>query len=281
MPFTHIIFQCHLNDKFLNEEFLTLLMPMINKSDKFILSTENKGELNEHYHCIFEYKNKESDRSKVVQKFKTQPFQKWYKKIKEENLSTIIDSKFEKCALKIIAVKDTPHDLMYVMGYVLKEDTNPKLKGFVEDELLQGIKYYTLNKRIEAKETSTHGWRYMKPNTAHGMITEFKEKNQLSLLDPLFTLMAKEKISSVQLTQKQKIVIIGELAMLEPNLDDFDKSYYKSLLEENEFLQDNYSLHRELDELQTLHTKRMEGFNNLKLENDKLKKLLQSNNISF
>lgn len=228
MPFIHIIFQCQLNDKFLNEEFLTLLMPMINKSNNFILSTENKGELNEHYHILFEYECSTSDRSRVVQKFKTKPFQRWYKKIKDDGLSTIIDPKFETHALKIVAVNETDEDKQYVIGYVLKEDTNPKIKGFTEEQLLQGIKYYKLENRIKAKEDVNYGWRYIQPKTSHGIITRWCQENKVSFVDFKFSMLASEKISSVQMTHNQQNKVISELILSE-NVDNstFDMNVNK------------------------------------------------------
>lgn len=229
MSYSAITFRSHLNDKFLDEEFLTLLMPILNKSPKFVLSVEERGTLSQHYHICFEF-NEKSDRSHLIQKFKTKNWKSWYQRIKNEQFETIIDPQFKDHCLQIKVVEKDPsdHNLQKWIGYCCKDDLQPKIKGFDEEYITQSIKYYHLNQRIESSKKPDYGWRYIKPNTAHAVITEWCEKHEVDIKDFNYSMLAYDKISSVQMTQQQKKQVISELYLANTEeMDEFTKKVHE------------------------------------------------------
>ena len=71
VSYASVTFRSHLNDKYLDEEFLTLIYPMLNKSDKFLIGIDDKDKLSSHFHICFSYNGGKSPLDKLKQKFKT------------------------------------------------------------------------------------------------------------------------------------------------------------------------------------------------------------------
>ena len=272
MTYSAITFRSHPNDKHLDEDFLTLIMPILTKSKKFIIGIDDKDKLSQHFHVCFEFTG---DRSHLVQKFNSKKFKNWYQQIKNNNLSTIIDPKFHEQALQIKQVEkdESDHHLMKWIGYCCKEHLKAGYMGFDDDYILQCIKYYNLNARIEASKKPKEGWKYIKVNTSHAIITEFAKEHNISTSDPnIWSLMAEHKISCANLSRHQRTTIISELIIYDQrDTESYEKSYASDCLKYNtdEPMQD-----------QTIMTniKKFEEQNKMI---SKYQKLLIENNIAF
>lgn len=264
VSYASVTFRSHINNKNLDEEFLTLIYPMLNKSDQFLIGIDDKDKLSQHFHICFSYNGGKSPLDKLKQKFKTKNWTNWYARVNKDT-ETRIDASGDSPALNLKAVKkdESDHDLMYWIGYCTKSHLKSGYKGFTDEYITTCIKYYNLNKRIKASKTTDDGWKYLKVNTSHQLIEEFVTKYKLDIEDPnLWSLMAEQKISASQLSRNQRTTIINELIVYKnKDRDDYDTNYARDCLKYNTDDPSPYGLH-------TAYVKKLED-------------LLKENNISF
>ena len=125
--------------------------------------------------------------------------------------------------------------------------------GFTDEYIIQCIKYHNLNCRIDATKKPTEGWKYIKVNTSHAIISEFAKEHNISTTDPnIWALMAEHKISCANLSRHQRTTIISELIIYEQRDEEsYEKTYAQDCLKYNtdEPIQDQSLLIKKYEKL--------------------------------
>lgn len=227
-----ITFRSHPTEKYLDEEFLTMVTPMCDKSIKYVMSYEKQNTIDSHFHIIIFFENVSFDITNLRSKFNTKSWKNWYSQLKDKH--TLIKPKFDEGALQLKLVEKSQEDYLKVIGYVCKENVY-KSKGFDEIEITKAVKFYHLQERQPTGQDSS--WRIITTKTAHAVLEEFSKKNNIDFDDDLFLYhLAKNKISTVQLSANQLGRVMTELQIA--------NNTSKHLFEEN-ILKEEISLSRE------------------------------------
>ena len=237
MRFGFITFRSHPLDKNLDEYFLTLLTPLLKKTKKFLLGIDKLNTLEQHFHLIISGPDT-MDITNLRQKFNSKTFKKLYTKIKNEQLSTFIDPKFQRGALEIKMVEKTTDDEMKILGYCAKEHIHCS-HGYSEDAITDAIKYHFATTRIDKGKPLENNWKVLSTKNAHAYLEDFAKKENLKYSDPMMPVMlAKNKISMINLSKKQQEQLYAELAVSANEEEDtneeekFSLNYYTGVLQE-------------------------------------------------
>lgn len=237
MRYGFITFRSHPLDKNLDDYYLTLLQPLLKKSEKFLLGIDNKNTLEQHFHLIISGPDS-MDITNLRSKFKTKTFNNFYKKIKDEQLSTYIDPKFQHGCMEIKMVEKSKDDEIKILGYCAKEYPHAS-KGYTEDEITDAIKYHYATERLDNSVPLENNWRVLTTRNAHAYLEDFSLKNGLNYSDPLFPIqLAKNKISMINISKKQQEQLYAELAVAsneehaQPD-ETFSLHYYQGILQES------------------------------------------------
>lgn len=221
MRYSFITFRSHPTEKHLDEEFLTMIQPMLKSTPKYIMSYEEENTIDSHFHLLMFHNAQSFDISNLKQKFKTKAFKNWFSQF--ENYNTIIDPKFESQALQIKLVGNTNEDYLTTVGYISKDNVY-RSKEFGEQEITDAVKFYHINSRKTPKMDKS--WKIMTTKTAHAITEDFCKKENVQCNDSfLFALMAKEKISTINLSAHQRDRLISELILAHgiSTIEDLEK----------------------------------------------------------
>lgn len=231
-----ITFRSHPLDKNLDEYYLTLLKPLLQKTEKYLLGTDSKNTLEQHFHLIISGPNS-MDITNLRQKFKSKTFQQFYKTITDSQLSTYIDPKFQHGCMEIKMVEKTKEDEMKILGYCAKEG-NFTSKGYSDDEITDAIRYHFTTERLDKTKPLEDNWKILSTRNAHAYLEDFTKKEKIKYSDPLLPVMlAKNKISMINISKKQQEQLYAELAVANNQEEDSDETfslnYYQAILQES------------------------------------------------
>lgn len=230
MRFGFVTFRSHPLDKNLDDYFLNLLKPLIKKSDKHVLGIDKKNTLEQHFHLIISGP-KSMDITNLRQKFNSKDFKIFYKKIKDEQLSTYIHPKFESSALQIKMVGTTEEDHMKTLGYCAKEHIHSSC-GYSEDEITDAIKYHYATERLDNSQPIENNWRVLTPKNAHAYLEDFSKKEGIHFSEKTFCIeLARNRISLINFSEKSKRQLFAELIIANPKDENQNlNQYYEDVL---------------------------------------------------
>lgn len=225
MRYGYVTFRSHPLDKNLDDYFLTLLQPLIQKTNKYLLGIEKKNTLEQHFHLIFQVPDS-ADLSNIRKRFETKPFQKFFEKIKNESLST-----FPSTCIDIQQVGKTPEDEMKALGYCAK-DGNFTSKGFTEDEITDAIKYQFATARLDNTQPIEQNWKLPTPKTALAIYEDYSKKFNIPASHPDFFLHAtRDGICHMNIPPKARSIMRASLIVRnEPDLIKNQKDFYENVL---------------------------------------------------
>lgn len=229
MRYGYVTFRSHPLDKNLDDYFVTLLQPLQKKTKKYLLGTEKKNTLEQHFHFIFQVPDS-ADLSNIRNRFTTQPFKKFFAKIKNEALSTQ-----ESTCLDIQLVGKTPEDEMKALGYCAK-DGDFTSKGFTDDEITDAIHYQFTTARLDHTQPMEQNWKIPTPKTALAVYEDFSKKTGVPASAPDFFLQAtRDGICHMNIPPKaRKIMRASLIVRNEDTLDPNKKTYYENQLTDND-----------------------------------------------
>lgn len=172
MPYHLFTFRPQISEQSVLDNFLTIFLPEIkSKSTKFTYSIECPNTLFKHIHILAETKAK--DKNAFHQLFNKKNFKLFQDSLKHKqtNKNHAFDDRL---------VKDTPDDLMKVIGYVNKADDSIKhYEGFTNEQILQGVKYYYTHQHLEKKAeiNNSKDWTILTTKNAHVHIEKYAKDN--------------------------------------------------------------------------------------------------------
>ena len=239
MRYGFITFRSHPLDKNLDDYWLTIIQPLLKKSEKYLLGIDKKNTLEQHFHLIISLPDS-ADITNLRQKFNSKQFKNFYKKIKDEQLSTYIDSKFQNGALEIKLVENTKEDHMKILGYCAKEHIHSSSE-YTEVEITDAIKYHFATQRMDNSKPIEDNWKVLNTKNIYAYLEHFSKQENIKFSDPTFPLhLAKNRIGMVNISDKQMNKVISELIIANDELsDDDDKfklNYYEGVLQESSHL---------------------------------------------
>lgn len=225
-----ITFRSHPNEKYLDEEFLTLLNPMLEKSIKYIVSYESENTIDSHYHIIMFHEAEKFDITNLKSKFNTKSWKNWFAHIKP--LHTTISPGFLDQGLQLKLIGTSQEDYLHTLGYVCKENVK-RSKNFDEQEITDAVKYYHISSRKPQKLENT--WKIITTKNAHATLEDFSKKNEIPYSDKTFpVLLAQNKISMINLSGKQRDQLYMELMVANNDYgSDFNQNYLETCLQED------------------------------------------------
>ncbi len=225
MKYGFITWRAHCNDRLLDEEFTTILRPVLFKCDKYIFVVEDKGTPSQHYHAVISLTNT-ADISNLRAKFITQPFKLFYKSILERKLNTVIDPEFDDKALQLKMVKvdkdGSDHDYIKTLGYTSKDGYILDSKGYSEEFVTTAINYYW---QVTRKESQGNDEKQaiidIKVHNRHTLPLYFSKKHGISLKSKtLVWELAEHGIYCSQLSTKMMVRVIAELNLTKNKNED-------------------------------------------------------------
>lgn len=221
MPFYLFTFRPQISDQHLFEDFLSIFLPILDTLSKFSYSIEEDGTLNKHIHVLVEHKAKDNNAWKQLFK------RKIFKDFKECLASKMTnDHGFDDRM-----VKEDPEDLLKVLGYVNKETDciRRKYKGFTNEEVLSGIKFYYASEHID-KSKVTNDWTVLTTKNAHVIIEKFVKDNELDwnefMIEQTIKIkMIESKYSFINFNKKAQAQLFNELIIANTKTanDDFHR----------------------------------------------------------
>lgn len=236
-----ITFRSHPTEKYLDEEFLTMVTPMCEKSIKYVISYEKQNTIDSHFHILIFFENVKFDITNLRSKFNTKSWKNWYLQIKEKH--TVITPKFDEGALQLKLVEKTQEDYLKTLGYICKDNVY-RSKQYDEQEITDAVKFYHIQSRKPPEVDNS--WKILTTKTAHATIEQFCQKNEISLDDKTLPLqLAQNKISMINISEKQQDKLFTELCIGNSDYtNEFSEEYHKcNILEQTKWKGDsNYEL---------------------------------------
>lgn len=209
MRHSFITFRAHPAEKHLDEEFLTMIQPMLKSTPKYIMSYEDENTIDSHFHLLMFHDAQKFDISNLKQKFKTKAFKNWFAQFDQYN--SIIDPQLDSHCLQVKLVGTTNDDYLTTLGYVGKDNVY-RSKNYDEQEITDAVKFYHISSRKTPKMDKS--WKIMTTKNGHAITEDFCKKHDVACNDDfLFALMAKEKISTINLSAHQRSRMISELIL--------------------------------------------------------------------
>lgn len=234
MDYGLITFRSQPCDKQLDDEFYQLITPLLNKTDRYVVSQENPGTPDAHYHIIMSFHSPKHDISKLHQKFKSKSFTNWIEKTK--STMTVISTKFTKSTspgLEIKKINSNEEDRIKTLGYVCKENVI-KTHGFTEQEITDACKYYHTCERKKPKVDNS--WKVLNVKTVIPYMEMVAKQHDIPPYhNNVLYYMAKEKMY-VDLTNKTKDNIRATLEIAHEEQDSFTKQVLTDQLNGSEIL---------------------------------------------
>lgn len=240
MRYGFITFRSHPLDKNLDDYWLTLIQPLLKKTTKVLLGIDSKNTLEQHFHLVISLPDS-ADITNLRNKFKSKQFQQFYKKIKDEQLSTWVDPMFLKGNLNIQLIGVKPEDEMKTLGYAAKEHIH-FTKGYTEDEITDAIKYQFATQRLDHTKPLENNWRILNNKNAHAYLTQFAKDNSIKFSDKTFKVeLARNHISlPIQWSTKVEDKLISQLIVANPSIEDdeFVQNWATSVIDGEELDED-------------------------------------------
>jgi hypothetical protein len=207
MPFYLFTFRPQVSDQHLFEDFLSIFLPILDTLSKYSYSIEEDGTLNKHIHVLVEHKAKDNNAWKQLFK------RKIFKDFKESLTSKMTNEH----GFDDRMVKEDPEDLLKVLGYVNKETDciRRKYKGFTNEEVLSGIKFYYASEHID-KSKVKNDWTVLTTKNAHVIIEKFVEDNEMDwnefMIEQTIKIkMIESKFSFINFTKEKQSQLFNEL----------------------------------------------------------------------
>lgn len=229
MKYAFITWNSQINERFLDQEFLTIFKPLLFKQKQSLLSCEKQGTPQQHYHAIFSMPDS-ADIVNLLSKFNTLPF----KKLKQSLVERKLQTKWE-IALKPIMVKKDPSDHNYLktLGYVAKEHIIDS-RGYDEEFVSLAVQYYWNDTRKDSQgEDEKKAIFVLNGKNCHTYTHHFCEKHSISLKDEKLTSkLARKGISLDNVSTKQMVRVLALLNLREQeenknHLTEFEESCYE------------------------------------------------------
>jgi len=239
MDYAIVTFRSQPCDKQLDEEFYQMVTPILNKTERFVVSQESAGTPDAHYHLIMSFHSPKHDISKLHQKFKSKSFTNWIERTK--STMTVISTKFTKSTspgLEIKKINSNEEDLIKTLGYVCKENVI-KTKGFTEQEITEACKYYHTCERKKPNVKSD--WKVLNVKTVIPWMEQVAEQHEIPPYHKsVFYYMAKEKMF-VDLSNKTKDNIRTTLEVAYDKQDSYGQQVLADQLNGSEILDSDYN----------------------------------------
>jgi len=224
LRFAFITFRPHNGQDTHLDEFLTLILPDIHKSDKYAYVIEDAGTVDNHFHCLVSgtFKDRDAAATRFFKKKKIDTFLKYLRS----------SHTMEKFAINIQLVTDKPledywfcQDVETLLGYVLKSEkekdiVTKKIKGFTNAQLLQADKtYFTAQKHKNKVAVMKNDWTLLTKKNAHNIIEKYCKENGKTIRDAnLIRSMKRDRYSFIDLTSKAQKELLGELLLTQKDL---------------------------------------------------------------
>jgi hypothetical protein len=207
MPYYRFTFTPHVAEAELLEQYLILLIPFLERFQKYSWTVEKDNTINKHIELIV-YNEDPDPKSNFYKKFKTFTFKKFFDSLKNKQTDPAV-------FLKSTKVKDTPEDLQFCLGYVNKEHCVRKAqKGFSSGEISSAVEYYYLSKHLD-KSYLKDGWTLITTKNIHALIEQYTAENNISIDDPQLKLkMTKDKYSFINVSPKIILRTFRELRIV-------------------------------------------------------------------
>lgn len=176
MPFYLLTFRPQPSEYDLNDTFWTILKPALDDNKNitnYIISVEKDGTIDRHTHCLVEFKQTKSKKNQLQAFLNTQKFKDFNKMLR--NVMTNL-----KWARDERKVGNTEEDLLYTIGYVLKEpQASRRHYTLTEERCIEGINYYYQNQKIDKAQPEQCNLRVMTSKNIHINILDFCRSNDI------------------------------------------------------------------------------------------------------
>lgn len=220
LRYAFITFNPHAGHGNALNDFLTLLLPKLSKCENYAHCNEDVGRPNQHFHCLVSGSFK--DLSKIVQWIMSKDMKLFAKTFKDS--PSVWD-----IALDLKLVPNNEDDVMKLLGYVLKSEIreevqSQKIKGFSKQLCFDAVNYYfTTQKHKMRMSCQKDPWILLTKKNAHNIITQYCDKNKMTLRDVnLVRTMKCDRHSFIDLTSKAQNELFGELLLAEGNCTKFE-----------------------------------------------------------
>ncbi len=208
MPFFLFTFRPQVSEQLLFEDFLSIFLPLLDQYSKYSYSIEEDNTLNKHLHVLVEHPTAK-DNTAFKQLFNRKIFKDFKQSLKSKQTN---DSGFDDRK-----VNEDPEDHLKVLGYVNKETQclRRKYKGYTNEEILAGIKFYYASQHIE-KSKVTDDWTILTMKNAHVIIEKFVKDNKLDwnewiIAETIKIKMIESKYSFINFTRQKQAQLFNEL----------------------------------------------------------------------
>lgn len=176
MPFYLLTFRPQPSEYDLNDTFWTILKPALDDNPNiinYIITVEKDGTIDRHTHCLVEFKQTKSKKNQLQAFLNTQKFKAFNKMLR--NVMTNL-----KWARDERKVGNTEEDLLYTIGYVLKEPQALRRHyTLTEERCVEGINYYYQNQKIDKAQPEQCNLRIMTSKNIHINILDFCRSNDI------------------------------------------------------------------------------------------------------
>ena len=217
MPQYFITFRAHPNDAQLFEDFLTLFLPKITSSLRYVYVVEKDNTPEKHFHCVIEIEETKSKNNPMKQYLMGKKWKAYSKFLR----FTETDEK-HAIVVKTITKLDAEKTFEYYVGYCYKEDNvSRRDTNLNQNDVLNALSQYQALKRIEIN-TPKNDWTYIKSNNIHMYIEQFMEKHKEVNFNNFQLMMVKQKYSFVNITSKQFEIALAEIKVARDIADPVD-----------------------------------------------------------
>ena len=202
MDYGLITFRSQPCDKLLDDEFYQMITPILNKTERYVVSQEYANTPDAHYHIIMSFHSPKHDITKLTQKFKSKSFINWIERTK--STMTVISTKFDKSTspgLEIKKINSNEEDLIKTLGYVCKENVI-KTNGFTEQEITEACKYYHTCERKAPKVKSD--WKILNVKTIIPWMEKVAEEEQIQPFDKMVPYYMARRKMYLDVSDKQQ-----------------------------------------------------------------------------
>lgn len=270
--FTFITFRAHVSEPQVFEDFISIFLPYVSlKFSFYIYSIEDDDTSSRHIHLLLQHDQK--DKQKLKQKIEAKYFKDFSKSIQDKQTDL-------KCAIKYgkgpsgedFGFTMKIEDKMKCIGYIFKDITRRnKTSGLSQSLITECCDFYFANRRI--KNTTDNDWKQLTTKNIHVKIEEYCKTTGQDVMSPLLQFnMVKDKHTFINLTTKQRKMAFAELRYYQGNNNS---NIRQDLTDDSEELSPHEYGFSKSD-----YVEKIENYENqiheLKIENEKLKKLLKN-----
>lgn len=239
MPFYLLTFRPQPSEYDLNDTFWTILKPALDDNKNilnYIISVEKDGTIDRHTHCLVEFKQTKSKKNQLQAFLNTQKFKDFNKMLR--NVMTNL-----KWARDERKVGNTEEDLLYTIGYVLKEpQASRRYYTLTEERCIEGINYYYQNQKIDKSQPEQCNLRIMTSKNIHINILDYCRSNDIKEIRypaQLKTQMRKKGYMFSQVTKTYETIKELNVFMNPDKYEDTDDTdnpqTYSDLMDQNKY----------------------------------------------